>query len=96
MTEDDYRGYLVEAWVCQNGQLTFTPLEWFPPLKDNVGGMSIYVIDEPGCLEPSSARVYAVEKHGYTGYRVVPSWPPYKPTSTETAIAPLPESTPTP
>ncbi len=78
MTEDDYRGYLVEAWVCHNGQLEFTPLQWFPPLKDNVGGMGIYVIDEPGCLEPSSARVAAAEKHGYTAFTVIRNWPPYE------------------
>jgi hypothetical protein len=78
MTEDDYRGYLVEAWVCHNGQLEFTPLKWFPPLTDNVGGMGIYVIDEPGCLEPSSARVAAAEKHGYTAFTVVRNWPPYE------------------
>jgi hypothetical protein len=40
--------------------------------------MGIYVIDEPGCLEPSSARVYAVEKHGYTAFTVVRNWPPYE------------------
>jgi len=88
MTEDDYRGYLVEAWVCNNGQLTFTSLSWFPPLKDNIGGMGIYVIDEPGCLEPSSARVYAVEKHGYTAFTVVRNWPPYEVTPSETPTLP--------
>jgi len=95
MTEDDYRGYLVEAWVCKDGQLTFTPLEWFPPLKDNVGLIGIYVIDEPGCLETSSARVYAVEKHGYTNFRVVP-WPPFEPTPTVTTTPTYPDLTVTP
>ena len=88
MTEDDYRGYLVEAWVCHNGQLEFTPLKWFPPLKDNIGGMGIYVIDEPGCLEPSSARVAAAEKHGYTAFTVVRNWPPYEVVPSETPTLP--------
>src|SRR3989304_4078480 len=26
MTEDDYRGYLIEAWLCPGGQLLFTPV----------------------------------------------------------------------
>jgi hypothetical protein len=67
MTEDDYRGYLVEAWVCHDGQLVFTP----------VGVLDTTMIpleDEPGCSEPSSARVYTVDKHGYTRWVAVP-WP---------------------
>jgi len=95
MTEDDYRGYLVEAWLCNDAQLNFTPLEWFPSLQDNIGLMGINVTDEPGCLEPSSARVYAAEKHGYTGYSVVP-WPIFDPTSTATVTPANPSSIPTP
>jgi len=67
MTEDDYRGYLVEAWVCHDGQLVFTP----------VGVLDTTMIaleDEPGCSEPSHGRVYAVDKHGYTRWVAVP-WP---------------------
>jgi len=50
--------------------------------------MGIIVDDEPGCLVPSSARIYAVEKHGYTNFRVI-DWPPYEasPTGTATATA---------
>ena len=88
MTEDDYRGYTVEAWLCVDGQLNYTPLQWFPPLEDNVGTMGIFVTDEPGCLVPSSARIYAVEKHGFTNFRVIP-WPPY-----ETSPTPTPTATP--
>jgi hypothetical protein len=50
--------YLLEAWVCQAGKLTFIPLG----LYDNVATL----VDEPGCEQPSFARVYGVEKHGYT------------------------------
>lgn len=69
MTEDDYRGYLVEAWLCQDGQIVFYPI------RSDL--LYVDVIDEPGCFEPSSARVYTVEKHGYTAWRLVP-WPPYE------------------
>jgi hypothetical protein len=71
MTEDDDRGYLIEAWLCQDGQLVFTPIG----VKSNV--LAIKVIDEPGCLEPSGARVYTAEKHGYTQWRLA-RWPAYE------------------
>jgi hypothetical protein len=84
MTEDDYRGYLIEAWLCQGGQQVFKPINKWPPISENVDTLVLSVIDEPGCLEPSSARIYTAEKHGYTGYIVIP-WPAYQP-----AIAPTP------
>jgi hypothetical protein len=59
--------YLVEAWVCTDGQLTFTPI--------GVYMNSVQVTDEPGCSEPSHGRVYLVEKHGYTRWVEIP-WPP--------------------
>jgi hypothetical protein len=79
MTEDDYRGYLIEAWLCVGGQLVFTPIA--------VDGTVYTVHDEAGCLQPSSARVYTAEKHGYTEWRLV-KWPLH-PGST-----PTPDATP--
>jgi hypothetical protein len=76
MTEDDYEGYLIEAYLCHDGQLVFTPMKHKPPLSGNTGLLGIIVTDEPGCLVPSSARIYTAEKHGYTGYKMIP-WPPY-------------------
>ena len=66
MTEDDDRGYLIESWVCQDGQLMFTPIHVDEP--------PAYVMDEPGCFQDSSARLYTAEKHGYTQWVRVP-WP---------------------
>ncbi len=66
MSEDDYRGYLIEAWLCQDGQLMFTPLR-----SDET---SVTLVDEPGCLEPSSAKLYTAEKHGYTNWVTI-DWP---------------------
>jgi hypothetical protein len=58
--------YLVEAWLCQDGQLMFTPIgSWVN---------FVTVQDESGCSEPSHARVYGVEKHGYTNWVEIP-WP---------------------
>ncbi len=66
MSLDDNRGYLIEAWVCRDGQVKFTPLHfWEPPA---------IIIDEPGCMTPSSARIYTAEKHGYTKWVYI-YWP---------------------
>ena len=80
MTEDDYRGYMVETWVCQGGKLVFRPLGFVTNYNDNEvqrlqnGVLSVKVTDEPGCTQPSRGRLYAVEKHGYTNYQILP-WP---------------------
>jgi hypothetical protein len=56
--------YLLELWLCQNGELTFTPIfAW----ENN-----IVVIDEAGCSEPSSGVIYLAEKHGYPGPVTIP------------------------
>ena len=80
MTEDDYRGYLIETWVCQGGRLVFRPIGFVTNVYDNEvhrlkgGPYSVKVTDEPGCTQPSRGRLYAVEKHGYTNYQILP-WP---------------------
>jgi len=79
MTEDDYEGYLIEAWLCQNGQQVFKPLNYKPPISENIGLLGIIVTDEPGYLDPFNARIYTAEKHGYTGFIVIP-WPPFEAT----------------
>ncbi len=56
--------YLIEAWICQDGKLIFQPVgSW---------ETSVIVIDQPGCPEPSHARIYGVEKHGYTAWVTIP------------------------
>lgn len=77
MTEEDYVGYLIEAWLCVDGQLIFTPIA--------VDGLAYTVHDEAGCLQPSSARVYTAEMHGYTEWRRV-DWPIHE-GSTPTAVS---------
>jgi len=75
MSLDDNRGYLIEAWLCQDGQLRFIPTQyWNPPA---------ILIDEPGCMEPSSARIYTAEKHGYTEWIAIYIAPHATPTSTQ-------------
>ena len=76
MTEDDYRGYLVEAWVCHGGQLYFTPVGY---VGVNVANPAVLIPDEPGCSELSGGRLYAAEKHGYT-YWIPIAWPDFEST----------------
>jgi hypothetical protein len=58
--------YLIEVWLCKDGQLTFNPIGSWETI--------VTVKDEPGCSEATHARVYGVEKHGYTAWVTVP-WP---------------------
>jgi uncharacterized protein YraI len=66
MTEDDYRGYMIEAYVCQNGAYLWTAVA--------IDGTSATFTDQAGCSLPSSGRLYTVEKHGYTAPVPIP-WP---------------------
>jgi hypothetical protein len=58
--------YLIEAWVCQAGQIVFYPTGWRQT--------TAVIEDEVGCTLPSHARLYTVEKHGYTLWVEIP-WP---------------------
>jgi hypothetical protein len=96
--------YLVEVWVCQDGNYVFFP----------IGSMITFitVTDQKGCDEPSKAKVYGVEKHGYTPvfefklplHEGVATFPPSNtqtptpaniPTETSTSISPSTTSTST-
>ncbi len=70
MTEDDDRGYLIEAFVCQDGVFL-----WWTARIESQYTTSYSVTDEPGCSSPSSGKIYTVEKHGYTESVTIP-WPP--------------------
>jgi hypothetical protein len=58
--------YVIEAWVCKDGKLVFTPVGSYATLAT--------IQDEPGCSEPSHGFLYAAEKHGYTKGVTIP-WP---------------------
>ncbi len=51
--------YLVEVWACEQGKIRFTPYGLWEE--------KITFTDEAGCKEPSYARIYFSEKHGYAG-----------------------------
>lgn len=69
MTKDKDRGYLLELFVCQNGNY----LWWTDSYPDQYS-TSYTVKDEPGCAEPSSGKLYTVEKHGFSEPVDIP-WP---------------------
>jgi hypothetical protein len=58
MTEDDFRGYLIEAKICQNGYMIDVAV--------HAEKTSYTFIDERTCEGQSKGRLYAVEKHGYS------------------------------
>lgn len=66
MTTDDYRGYHLELTVCQGGNMISFPAA--------IDGASYTVVDEASCEGTSGAKLYSVEKHGYTDPVAVP-WP---------------------
>ena len=70
MTEDDDRGYLIEAWVCQNGAYM-----WWTAGFENQYITTYTVTDDGTCSQPSSGVIYTVEKHGFSLPLTIP-WPP--------------------
>jgi len=69
MTKDKDRGYLIEAFVCQNGAY----LWWTFSYPDQYT-TSYTVKDEAGCPALSEGKLYTVEKHGFSKPAVIP-WP---------------------
>jgi hypothetical protein len=69
MTEDDDQGYMLDVWVCLNGELL-----WWPVGLINKYQTSVTFTDQAGCLQPSGGKLASVEKHGYTTWVPIP-WP---------------------
>ena len=66
MTEDDDRGYMIEAFVCQEGRYLFVVVA--------TNNTFYEFTDVAGCPLASSGLLYTVEKHGYTDPVQIP-WP---------------------
>jgi hypothetical protein len=66
MTEDDDRGYMIEANICQAGSYLFVVVA--------TNNTSYEFTDEAGCPLASGGLLYTVEKHGYTDPVQIP-WP---------------------
>ncbi|HLD93144.1 MAG TPA: hypothetical protein VI703_02970, partial [Anaerolineales bacterium] len=58
--------YLVEAWVCQDGEFVFRAY--------GTNKTFVEIQDEQTCAEESHGRAFGSDKHGYTNWRTIP-WP---------------------
>jgi hypothetical protein len=76
MSTDEVRGYLIEAWVCQDGKYIYLPVFVSTTYEENVGTISVKIRDEAGCTEPPSARITSAGMRGYTLWEKI-FWPPY-------------------
>jgi len=73
MTEDDDRGYLIVAFVCEDGAY----LWWTKSFEDQY--TTSYTVEDDGtCSFPSSGLLYTVEKHGFSEPVNIP-WPQAQP-----------------
>jgi len=70
MTTDHDRGYLIIAFVCQNGAY----LWWTFSYPDQFT-TSYTVKDEAGCALPSEGKIYTIDKEGISKPGDIP-WPP--------------------
>ncbi len=66
MTEDDFRGYMIEARVCQN--------DFLIDIVVRTDTTSYTFQDEQSCSGNSKGKLYSVEKHGYSDPVAIP-WP---------------------
>jgi hypothetical protein len=66
MTEDDDRGYMIEANICQGGNLIWLAVATMDT--------SYTFNDETSCSSTSNGLLYTVEKHGYSDPVPIP-WP---------------------
>jgi hypothetical protein len=71
--DSEQHPYVVEAWVCQDGEFVFSPVGSYNLAEE--------IRDEPGCSQESHGRVFAAEKHGYTQWMKI-RWPPHEEAST--------------
>jgi hypothetical protein len=69
MTKDKDRGYLLELFVCQNGAYI-----WWTDSYPDQYSTSYTVKDGAGCSQPSSGKLYTVEKHGFSEPAII-NWP---------------------
>ena len=69
MTKDKDRGYLLELFVCQD-----TIYKWWTDSYPDQYTTTYTVKDEAGCAQPSSGKLYTVEKHGFSEPAIIP-WP---------------------
>jgi hypothetical protein len=76
MSADEIRGYLIDAYVCQGGKFIHLPVFVAKTYKENTGTISVTIIDEAGCAEPSAAHIISVGLRGFAEWEKI-FWPPH-------------------
>ncbi len=74
MSADEIQGYLIDAYVCQNGQHIHLPVFVSKTFEENVGTITTKITDEAGCAEPSTAHIVSVGKRGFAEWEKI-FWP---------------------
>jgi hypothetical protein len=69
MSDDKDRGYLIEAFVCQDSSYIWWTFSYPDQFETEYA-----VKDEAGCAAESYGRIYTVEKHGFSDPADIP-WP---------------------
>jgi hypothetical protein len=87
MTQDDYVGYMIEAFVCYHGKYWFLPYGYSDSFEQNENEsiLDVSIPDEPGCSQPSHGQLFLAEKHGYTVGVIIP-WPAFPTPTAESAV----------
>ena len=90
MTEQDYNGYLIEAWVCQGGQLVFVPKNYFTSFDKNSTMMAVKITDEPGCSRTFQRPHLYRYNHWLFNPEKCISWPAWPTSTANTYLTPTP------
>ncbi len=76
MSADEIQGYLIEARVCQGGQLIDLPVFLPVAFQANNGTLSVQITDEAGCSAPSTAHIASMGTRGFAEWDKI-FWPPH-------------------
>ncbi|HTX90320.1 MAG TPA: hypothetical protein VMC09_03800 [Anaerolineales bacterium] len=74
MSADEVQGYLIDAYVCQGGQLVHLPVFVSETYAKNTGTISVQIKDEAGCAGPSTAHIVSVGRRGFAEWEKI-FWP---------------------
>ncbi len=74
MSVDEVQGYLIDAYVCQDGQYLHLPVFVAKTYEENTGILSVQITDEAGCAELSKARIISMGTRGFAEWEKI-FWP---------------------
>lgn len=74
MSRDEVQGYLIDAWLCRDGQYAHTPIFVAKTYEENTGTIIVEITDEGGCTTPSKARIVSMGRRGFAEWEKI-FWP---------------------